>query len=1062
MKRSEQAIIILVVLMLAAFVLPAPVLASGYTTTEVHVVKYANDEVTVLNETTVDYHWLEKNLPIQGDGVTRYYHQGPVFEGVWEEERPGEPYDPWNPDEGIKISILYKGDYGAVKGTDIKDICDYIGGAKEGDTINVRSSDGFRRSYPYSLIYEPDPRQGPAVLCWYSGAKEGPDAEKGKEQGQGYPDTGYVAGMRLIFFADTSTNPWGWHVFGNTDMKECWSEEYWCYGGDYPSAAGTSPKWVNEIRIYSQEDPPEPPFAGFTANVTSGALPLAVRFTDASEGVPTTWKWDFGDGSTSTEKNPVHTYTVPGTYTVTLTVTNAAGSDSTENTVTAGVAGFTASVTSGAVPLTVDFTDASDGKPTAWEWDFGDGETSDEQNPTHTYETAGTYDVTLTVAYPAGSNSVTRAKYITASSGSVPGGGGGGSDSSETATPVPENTTATPDEFAGEIFENRTFRPGVPDIEEIVISAPEIPENLTVSCEPTGLPEEVPEPPGEVYRYYNITSGGANVTVNEAVFRFSVPDTWIRENRIDIDDLTLYRYNRTWTPLKTRWTGTVNGTHTYEAASPGFSLFAISGKKAEPTPAATATPVKTATPVVSGAPGKIDGTTENPLMLAFGHIAAASAPFSGVLDAVMAFFALFGIIPAGSPPVPEPVLAPDPVPATPAPVPTVDITRMQFTLSVLSDPPGALVDIDGEYTGKTTPAAFASLPGGNHTVRVYTDSGGPEERAIALDRDDEILIELPAAGAASPGPLPDWNQNCHGGVYVQSSPDGVEIRVDNYKANQKTPVVIYGLKEGRHTIKVQATKIAFESDRELTWVEKNSITPVTFTSGNPDLVRSIRFESNEYARKPFSINGRYLGDRLPKNVDIRGVGGSYITVRDDNGGYRSYRIPATVESNDTVNAAFSDAPCSVLVTSVPSGAAISIDGFRTGFATPYVIKNVSEGKHLALVSKPGYIPAEQEFLLTDNRGDACDATMKVILEPYTWGSLNVSSTPSGAEIHLYGRDTGEKTPHTFHYLGIGSYTVKVVGEYGSRTIGDVTVLPYAIAECHADLPRGGLKDPGAP
>ncbi|MDD2439722.1 MAG: hypothetical protein PHD41_05860, partial [Methanosarcinaceae archaeon] len=52
------------------------------------------------------------------------------------------------------------------------------------------------------------------------------------------------------------------------DMKECWSEEYWCYGGDYPSAAGTSPKWVNEIRIYSQEDPPEPPFAGFTANVT--------------------------------------------------------------------------------------------------------------------------------------------------------------------------------------------------------------------------------------------------------------------------------------------------------------------------------------------------------------------------------------------------------------------------------------------------------------------------------------------------------------------------------------------------------------------------------------------------------------------------------------------------------------------------------------------------------------------------------------------------------------------------------------------------------------------------
>ncbi len=1056
MKQPDQIIIALVVLLLAAAVLSAPVMAAAGTT-ELRIAKYANDRTTVLNETTVDYHWLKANLPVQGDGVTRYYHQGPVFEGDWEKTHPGEPYDGWNPGEDVLRSMLVKADLGAVMGTDLVDICNHIGGAEEGDDIAICSSDGWRKAFPYSFIYKPDPRQGPAVLCWYSGNGSGPDAQEA--QGQGYPDTGYVIGMRMIFFADNTTNPWGWHIFGNNDMKECWDEDYWNKGGDYWSAAGTSGKWVNEIRIYSQEDPPEEPVAGFTANVTSGAIPLVVRFTDTSENGPTAWEWDFGDGATSTEQNPVHTYKKVGTYDVTLTVTNVAGSDSTETTVTAGIIDFTASVTSGAVPLAVKFTDTSDGKPTAWEWDFGDGEASDEQNPDHTYETAGTYTVTLTVTYPAGgSNSITREKYITAGSGSVSG-SGGGSDSSETTTPVPENTTATPDEFSEEILENRTFRPGVPDIEEIVVSAPEIPENLTISCEPTGLPEEIPKPPGEVYRYYTFTPGDGNATIDEAVIRFSVPDTWIRENRIDINDLTLYRYNKTWTPLKTRWTGTANETHTYEATSPGFSLFAISGKKAEPTPAA-ATPVKTGTPAVSGAPGKTDGTTENPLMLAFGHIAAASAPFTGLLDAVMAFFVLVGIIPAGSPPVPEPVFTPDPVPAAPAPVPTVDITRMQFALSVLSDPPGALVDIDGEYTGKTTPAAFASLSGGNHTVRVYTDSGGPEERVIALVRDDKILFELP--GAASPGPLPDWDQNHYGGVYVESFPDGVEIRVDNYKANQKTPVVIYGLKEGRHTIKVQETKIAFKSAREQAWVEKNSITPVTFTSGNADLVRSIRLESDEYAKKPFSINGRYLGDRLPKKVDIRGVGGSYITIRDDAGSYRSYRIPATVESNDTVNAAFSDAPCSVLVTSVPSGAAIAIDGFQTGFATPYVIKNISEGKHLALVSKPGYIPAEQEFHLTDDRGDACDATVKVILKPYTWGSLNVSSTPPGAEIHLYGRDTGEKTPHTFHYLDIGSYTVKVVGEYGSRTIGDVTVLPYAIAECHADLPRGGLKDPGAP
>ncbi len=1078
MKQPEQAIIILVVLVLAATLLPAPVLATETGTTEVHIVKYANDEETILNETTIDYRWLEANLPVQGDGVTRYYHQGPVFEGKWEEIHPDKPYDPWNPDEDIQISILYKGDFGAVKGTAIKDICDYIGGAEEGDMINLRSRDGYSRTYPYSIIYEPDPRQGPAVLCWYSGAEEGPDMREGaKKQGQGYPDTGYIAGMRMIFFADTSTNPWGWHVFGNNDMKECWDEEYWNYGGTYPSAAGTSPMWINEIRIYSQEDPPEPPFAEFTACPTSGAIPLTVQFTDISEGPPTAWEWDFGDGATSTEQNPTHTYEKVGTYTVTLTVTNIAGDDSTEITVTAGIIDFTASVTSGTVPLTVDFTDTSDGEPEEWEWDFGDGSTSDEQNPTHTYETAGTYTVTLTVTYDGTSESITKDDYITVKSSGGGGGGGGGggdSDSSDSTTPVPENATTTPDEFSEEVVESRTFQPEVPEIEEIVISTLGVAENLTISCETTNLPEGVPKPPGEVYCYYNITPGDTNATIIEAIIRFSVPDTWMRENRIGINELSLYRYNGTWTAFETRWTGTTNETHTYEATSPGFSLFAITGKQIEPTPAATVTPVETTTPVVSVTPAEANWTTTNPLIFAFKHITAAPAPTSGLpgrmLDATRSFFVLFGIIPASPPPpaaepIPEPTPIPDPEPAEPEPVPTPDITTMQFTLSVLSDPPGALIDLDGEYTGKTTPSVFASLPGGNHTLRVRMDGIEPVEQTISLLHDDEILVKLPVASSArspSPGPLSDWSQSCHGGVYVESSPDGVEIRVDNYKVSQKTPAVIYGLKEGRHTIKVRGAKSAFKSDREQAWVEKNSITTVTFTSGNAELSRSIRLESDEYARKPFSINGRYRGDKFPKKVEIEGASGSYITVCDDDGSYRSYRMPATIESGDTVNAVFSDAPCSVLVTSVPSGAAISIDGFPTGFATPYVIEKISEGKHLVSVSKPGYIPAEQEFHLIDNLGDGCDATVKLTLEPYSWGSLNVSSTPSGAEIHLYGRDTGEKTPYTFHYLSIGSYTVEVVGECGSKTIEDVTVSPYTITECHVNLPRGGLKDVGVP
>ena len=72
--------------------------------------------------------------------------------------------------------------------------------------------------------------------------------------------------------------------------------------------------------------------AAFTAMPTSGHVPLVVSFTDQSTGGVTSWSWNFGDGATSTERNPTHTYRTPGTYTVSLTVTGAGGSDKEEKT----------------------------------------------------------------------------------------------------------------------------------------------------------------------------------------------------------------------------------------------------------------------------------------------------------------------------------------------------------------------------------------------------------------------------------------------------------------------------------------------------------------------------------------------------------------------------------------------------------------------------------------------------------------------------------------------------------------------------------------------------------
>ncbi|HII93819.1 MAG TPA: PKD domain-containing protein, partial [Methanosarcina sp.] len=144
---------------------------------------------------------------------------------------------------------------------------------------------------------------------------------------------------------------------------------------------------------------------------------LNVKFTDTSTGTPTTWKWDFGDGTSSIQQSPTHKYSKAGVYTVSLTVKNAVGTNTVTKTdyikvTEKPVAEFSASPTSGKMPLTVAFTDKSTGTPTKWKWNFGDGTTSTQQNPKHKYSKAGNYTVTLTATNAAGSSTTTKTDYI--------------------------------------------------------------------------------------------------------------------------------------------------------------------------------------------------------------------------------------------------------------------------------------------------------------------------------------------------------------------------------------------------------------------------------------------------------------------------------------------------------------------------------------------------------------------------------------------------------------------------------------------------------------------------
>jgi len=537
MSRNRTILGVLLVMamlvsLLPGLVTPQPAAAA---TTSLTVTKYDADG-NVLGTQTVDYTWMEANLPVQGDGTVRYYAQGPTFTNT--------NFDAvWNPSEDVNMESR---DYGRPKGTDVKDLCNLVGGATAGCTVKIKAADNFHKWFDYEDIYNPEPRQGKMVICWYN------------EDYGGYVPT-YDTGMRLLFFADTTTNPNGWHAFGDWDMHETLPESRWhYYSGIWPSssglsvqivsnidiyepnliscdasgnaresfapgetayvkgaglAAGTSYKlWIqgepvsnNKLTIVGGEDPvlqgayefsagndpsgaqetvttdasgdfgptltwaidaaatpakydivadsqalgtvgkydskdymdapgwegftvavpaSQPPVAAFVADKTSGTAPVTVNFTDQSTETPTAWEWDFNNDGVvdSTAQNPSYTYTAAGTYTVKLTVTNGVGSDAEVKTdyiiVSAPplpAAAFSADVTSGPAPLAVQFTDESTGNPTAWSWDFNNDGTADSnaQNPSYTYDVAGTYTVKLTATNIAGSDSEVKTDYIT-------------------------------------------------------------------------------------------------------------------------------------------------------------------------------------------------------------------------------------------------------------------------------------------------------------------------------------------------------------------------------------------------------------------------------------------------------------------------------------------------------------------------------------------------------------------------------------------------------------------------------------------------------------------------
>jgi PGF-pre-PGF domain-containing protein len=359
-------------------------------------------------------------------------------------------------------------------------------------------------------------------------------------------------------------------------------------------------------------NPADPVFhiANFHANVTSGKAPLSVQFTDLSQNV-TGRSWNFGDGNSSIEQNPKHTYFATGNYTVNLTVNNDNGTNSKileiivhevpNNDKILPVANIASNVTSGYAPLSVLFTDLSQ-NAIIWNWNFGDGATSTEQNPMHTYPAEGTYTVNLEVSNANGtaSKTVTITVYNHINTESSGGGGitsgsshssvgtGLGGDSGTGDSPEPKSNVLTKE------ISQALIKSGKPAKFDFIKNTTSVIYVSFDSKKTTGKTTNIIEmlkekstlvsglPSGEIYKYLNIWVGDKGFAIpnniENPIVCFKVEKSWIQDKNINQSSIVLNRYSdNKWNQLPTSLSGKDDRYLYFITKTPGFSPFAITG-----------------------------------------------------------------------------------------------------------------------------------------------------------------------------------------------------------------------------------------------------------------------------------------------------------------------------------------------------------------------------------------------------------------------------------------------------------------------------------------------------
>jgi PGF-pre-PGF domain-containing protein len=311
-----------------------------------------------------------------------------------------------------------------------------------------------------------------------------------------------------------------------------------------------------------------------------------------------------------------------GSYTVNMKVINANSLVLKSVTITVTdkavlpIANFSINITQGYAPFSVQFTDLSHNF-TSRKWDFGDGTTSTEQNPTHTYSVEGTYKVKLVVGNTLGNSLKTCTINVEEHHSS--GGNGGGSAGS---SPEPQSNVEVKELSQTFIASEKSVKFDFPrnatPIVYVSFDSKKTTGKITATVEMLENKSTLTSytPTDKVYKYLNIWVGnggfGDSDNIANAIISFKVEKSWVQDMKIDKLLIILNKYSgKKWNSLPTNLSGEDDTYLYFTAKTPGFSPFAISGKtKTTQTKTQPLAGYKTQ-PTVNDTQNKIVNTTSN-------------------------------------------------------------------------------------------------------------------------------------------------------------------------------------------------------------------------------------------------------------------------------------------------------------------------------------------------------------------------------------------------------------------------------------------------------------------